>query len=60
MSKTTMTKGTDVKDIKPFFLTPSVKTGNSVIRQLMNDYGVENSGFITFKTGLIKPEFSTP
>ena len=46
------TKGTDVKDIKPFYLTPnSVNGSKSVVKSLISDYGVETGGIKTFNTG---------
>jgi hypothetical protein len=41
-----------VEDIKPFYLTPkSVNDSKSVVKSLINAYGVETAGIKTFNTG---------
>ena len=52
MGKTIAKKGLSVKDIKPFYLTPnSVNGSKSVVKSLINTYGVETGGIKTFNTG---------
>ena len=52
MKKTIAQKGITVKDIKPFYLTPnSVNGSTSVVKSLINTYGIETNGVKTFNTG---------